>query len=140
MQLERVQTRRLPHVTTRAGGPGASKPRACTGRSRPIFPPALLTAVPTERRLRNSRRRNERHSRFCLSWKEWGKECGLGANLGNTVTSVIERDAPVGLAWPSFHRACLDTALGLERWGDAQGQGPREGSPNKTQRSGNSNP
>lgn len=68
--------------------------------SRPPFPPSLLTAVPTERCLRNSRRRNERHSRSCLSWEEWGKECELGANLGNTVTSVIERDAPVGLARP----------------------------------------
>ena len=48
----------------------------------------------------NSRRINERHSRSRLSWKEWGKECGLGANLGNTVTSVIEQDAPVGLARP----------------------------------------
>ena len=100
MQLERVQTCRPPHVTTRAGGPGASKPRACAGGSCPSFPPSLLTAVPTEHCLRNSQRRNERHSRSCLSWEEWGKECGLGANLGNTVTSVIKRDVPVGLAWP----------------------------------------
>lgn len=91
----------------------AGCPASLPGLVVPVHPsrePALGGHVPSSHPLSslqspqsaasNSRRINERHSRSRLSWKEWGKECGLGANPGNTVTSVIEQDAPVGLARP----------------------------------------
>lgn len=126
MQLERVQTRRPPHVTTRAGGPGASKLRGCTGGgSRPPFPPSLLTAVPTERCLRNSRRRNERHSRSCLSWEEWGKSVDWGPIWGTqspvSLSGTLARGAGPALrstdhAWTrpwAWNNGEMDKARGL---------------------------
>lgn len=74
-----------------------------------------------------------------VSWKEWGKECGLGANLGNTVTSVFEQDAPVGLARPFVPRGMPGHGLGLERWGRHTRQGLGKAPQLQTQRSGNSN-
>lgn len=72
--------------------------------------------------------------------KNGGRSVNWGPTWGTQSPVSLSGTHPWGWPGPSFHRPCMDTALGLERCGDGQGQGSREGSPNKPQRFGNSNP